>query len=417
MILCLSVIVGCSQKELGSKQEDLPSDNEIEKENTTKDDPKESEQEKSEPVVKVDKIQQQIDALTLEEKIGQMLMIGFEGQSINEEIEEYLHKYHVGGFIFFERNIDTTEQIQTLIQQIKHSNQGNIPLFLSLDEEGGRVTRLPDDLKSFPNAETIGNLMDPTITHELSTLMARQMKALGFNMNNAPVLDVNSNSENPIIGPRSFGSDADTVIAHAIPFMHGHQEEGIIPVVKHFPGHGDTFVDSHKELPEVNKSLEQLQQLELSPFKEAFKQKADAVMIAHILLPKLDKQYPSSLSQKIITDLLRKQMNFDGVVITDDLTMKAITNKYEVSDAAVQSLEAGSDMLLIAHEKENIVNTFQEIKEAVLDGRIAEKRIDQSVYRILQVKEKYGLSNDNNKGENVAEIHTLIKQFLAKNLQ
>ena len=213
-------------------------------------------------------------------------------------------------------------------------------------------------------------------------------------MNFAPVLDINSNPNNPVIGNRSFGNNADLVSRLGISTMKGLQSENVIAVVKHFPGHGDTATDSHLELPRVNKTLPELEQLELLPFQQAIHDGADVVMIAHILLPEIDVNNPSSMSEAIITDLLRGQLGYDGVVITDDMTMEAITDHYDISGAAVQSVKAGSDIIMIAHDFHKVTSAIEALRRAVVNGEITEDRIDESVIRTLQLKEKYQLNNN-----------------------
>ncbi|WP_194841311.1 beta-N-acetylhexosaminidase [Salinibacillus xinjiangensis] len=361
-----------------------------------------------------DHIQQQIYSLSLDEKIGQMLMVGFMGDSYNAELEAYINQYQVGGLILFERNIKDTAQTVALLNQMKEKNQGQIPLFLSLDEEGGRVSRVPDEFSSLPAARKIGELNQPKLSYRFGQTIAQEIKSLGFNMNYAPVLDVNNNPSNPIIGERAFGTSPKEVITHGVAVMEGMRSSGVIPVVKHFPGHGDTSKDSHLSLPTIHKDLSELHKVELKPFKAAIKADVDAIMIAHLLLPKLDSKKPSSLSKPIITELLRNQLNYNGLVITDDLTMKAVTNQMSVSDAAVQSVKAGNDLLLIAHHKQNVVETFQKLKQAVLSGEISESRINESVYRILKAKEKYNINNQQVEQVDVDSINQKLERFLSE---
>ncbi|UZN01027.1 hypothetical protein OL548_18860 [Lysinibacillus sp. MHQ-1] len=202
----------------------------------------------------------------------------------------------------------------------------------------------------------------------MGQLLGEQLKAFGFNLDFAPVMDVNSNPNNPIIGDRSFSNKPDIVSQLGIQTMQGLESQQVIPVIKHFPGHGDTSVDSHLELPKVSKSLDDLTKLELIPFKAAIDKGVDVVMVGHILLPKIDQQYPSSMSKEIITGILRNQLGFDGVVMTDDMTMKAITNHFNIGQAAVDSVKAGNDIILIAHEFANVTAAIDALKAAVKNG-------------------------------------------------
>lgn len=332
--------------------------------------------------------------MSLNEKIGQMIFSGIEGTEITPETKRMMEKYHVGGIILLEKNILSTTQIVHLLNDLKTANASHpYPLFLGIDEEGGSVTRMPDGVKSLPSSRSIAGLNDPNLSFKVGAILGEQLNTLGFNMDFAPVLDINSNPNNPVIGDRSFGSNPTIVTSLGIQTMKGIQNEGIISVVKHFPGHGATDVDSHIELPQVDKSQTELAQFELIPFQEAISEGADAVMIAHILFPSIDASFPASLSHKVITAMLREKYGFDGVVITDDLTMNAISSHYHIGDAAVQSVKAGADILLIVHNPSFIPTVVDQLKAAVENGEISEDRIDESVERIKHLKEKYQLSD------------------------
>ncbi|MBE6044290.1 MAG: beta-N-acetylhexosaminidase [Clostridium thermopalmarium] len=353
--------------------------------------------------------------MTLDEKIGQMFIVGIDGYDLNDNSKSLIEKYKVGGFILFKDNIKNVNQLLSLINSLKVENSSNkIPLFLSVDEEGGKVTRMPDELKSLPTNKVIGKINDVDFSNKIGKTIAGEIKAFGFNMNFAPVLDINNNPKNPVIGSRSFGSNPDIVTKLGIETMKGIQSENVIPVVKHFPGHGDTSVDSHIGLPIVNNDLKRLEEFELIPFAKAIENEADAVMIAHILLPKVDEKNPSSMSKIIITDILRNSLKFNGVVITDDMTMGAITKNYNINDATIKSIKAGSDIVLICHGYDNEIGVINYVKNAVLKGEITEERIDESVYRILKLKEKYDLKDEIIKSVDVEKINNDIKSLLYK---
>ncbi len=327
--------------------------------------------------------------MTLDQKIGQMVIAGLEGTSLREADRALIRDYGVGGVIFYADNIRSAAQTKSFAAEVRAANpRGDLPLFISVDQEGGRVARLKG-VDKVPTAAAIGAKNDPAYARSIGEQLGEQLRSQGFNLDYAPVLDVNSNPDNPVIGDRSFGADANRVSKIALPVMEGLESKQIIPVVKHFPGHGDTSVDSHIALPVVNKSLAQLEKLELIPFKKAIADGADVVMIAHILLPKLDGKYPSSMSKAVITDLLRGKLGFEGVVMTDDMTMGAIAENYGLGDAAVRSVQAGSDIVLVAHGADQAIETIQAIKKAVESGQISEQRIDESAARILALKQKY----------------------------
>lgn len=363
----------------------------------------------------VSTIDEMIDQMTLEEKVGQLLVIGVEGTSFSNEMDNLIRNYHVGGVIIMGRNVATTTEMLQLINDIKKANKPNKnPLFLSVDEEGGRVSRLPIGIPKLPTSEKIGKLNDESLNYRTGVYLAKVLNEFGYNMNFAPVLDVNSNSRNPVIGDRSFGSDPTQVAQLGISTMHGMMDNGIISVVKHFPGHGDTVVDSHKALPKVETTLETLRSVELVPFQKAIEEGADVVMVAHILFPVLDPDYPSSMSKAIITGLLRDEMQFEGVVITDDLTMGAIVSNYAIPEAAVQSFIAGSDLLLVVSDYEVQLNTFNALIKAIETGVITEQRLNESVKRILTLKVKYSVSDEVREKVDVDKINEMYDKLQLK---
>ncbi|WP_313892010.1 beta-N-acetylhexosaminidase [Psychrobacillus sp.] len=355
-----------------------------------------------------------ISEMTLEEKVGQMIFAGIEGTIVSNETKEIISTQKVGGIILYQDNLDNAKQAVALVNSMKEvSKQEKFPLFIGVDQEGGRISRLPE-LQKLPTSGKIGQQNDPALAYNIGTLLGKELKAFGFNLDFAPVLDVNSNPKNPVIGNRSFGNSSEIVSSLGIQTMKGIQSENIISVVKHFPGHGDTDVDSHLELPVISKSLEDLSNLELIPFKNAMEDGADVVMIAHILLPKIDPNFPSSMSHEVITGILREQLQFEGVVITDDMTMNAILGNYTIEQAAVGAVRAGNDIVLVAHEYTNVVIAIDAIVQAVKNGEIPEERINESVNRLLLLKEKYKLNNEEIKEVNVQQLNDSIKQVLSK---
>lgn len=340
-----------------------------------------------------------IDNLSLEEKLGQMIIVGFHGYEINADFRKIIEDYKIGGVILFKRNIQNSKQLLELNNNIKIINSKNkLPLFISVDEEGGTVTRLPEGSTKFPSNEVIGKINDKNLSYEIGNVIGTELKAFGFNMDFAPVLDIYSNPENTVIGDRSFGNNPEIVSTLGIATMKGFQNTMVIPVVKHFPGHGDTKIDSHIGLPIVNFHKERLDKFELIPFKNAINEEADVVMAAHIVFPQIDNtNKPATLSKNILTDILRDELNFQGVVITDDFEMGAITNNYEIKDAAVESIKAGADIILVCHTAEKQIEILERLKEAVHSGEISIERIDESVRRIIKLKEKYDLNNEPNK--------------------
>jgi beta-N-acetylhexosaminidase len=373
-----------------------------------------SNQEAIEPTIKeIDVIQNKVDAMSLDEKIGQLLVVGFDGYAMNDNINNLIKDNKVGGVILFSKNVENSNQLFSLTNSIKTMNaQNKIPLFISVDEEGGRVSRMPSEIKKLPTNKVIGKRNDGDFSYNIGKIIGEELKTFGFNMDFAPVLDINSNPNNPVIGDRSFGNNIDIINKLGIKTMEGMVSSNIIPVAKHFPGHGDTSVDSHVGLPVVNKNLMQLNDFELIPFNEAIKNNVDAIMVSHILLNKIDADFPASMSKVIITDILRENLKFQGVVITDDMTMGAIIKYYDIGDASVKSINAGSDLILVCHGYDNELKVINSLKLAVQNKIITEDRLNESVYRILRLKEKYNINNNKVSTPNVDEINNKIEAIL-----
>lgn len=345
-----------------------------------------------------DPIAEQMAAMTLEEKVGQLFIAGFYGTEDGDYVDSLIRDYKVGGLIFFGRNVGTAEELVSLVNDLRAKNGDYIPLFFSVDQEGGTVERLPDEVSPLEDAYTYGQSGSSEVGYTLGQVLARECAAFGFNLDFAPSLDIWSNPENTVIGTRAFGTTAEAVEAVGPWVAYGLMDGGVIPVVKHFPGHGDTATDSHVGLPTVSKTVDELLTSELIPFQSAIAGRegegVPAVMVAHILMTAIDQEHPASLSRAVVTGLLREQMGFNGVVFTDDLTMGAITENYGLDEAAVLALEAGCDVLLVCHNEGDLALARQAVLDAVASGRLTEERIDQSVYRILSLKQAYGLTNN-----------------------
>ena len=344
-------------------------------------------------IKKIDKMEEKIHSMSLDDKIGQLFIVGFDGQLINDEIINLVKNEKVGGLIYFSRNIIDSNQIVNLNNEIK-SIENDIPLFISIDEEGGIVSRVPEEYAKIPSSGYIGEFNDENLSYNVGRIIAKELKGLGFNMDFAPVLDINSNPNNTVIGERALGNNSDIVSRLGIKTMEGLRDGGIISVVKHFPGHGDTDIDSHYGLPIVTKTLEELNGLEFIPFKNAIDNGADVVMVSSIILSYVESEYPATMSRKVINDILRESLNFEGVIATDDMTMAAITNNYNLTDAVIKSIDAGSDLVLVCHGYEEILNSISAVKEAVINNILSEDKINKSVYRLLKLKEKYSIKND-----------------------
>jgi len=328
--------------------------------------------------------------MSIDEKIGQLIIGGYDNIA---EILPVICENKLGGVILYKKNIRSVSQTIRDINTLKESNRLNkIPIFISIDQEGGKVSRLPEEMGIYESALSIGNRNDPAYAFNFGSKTAKTLKQLGFNLNFAPIMDIYSNPQNTIIADRSFGITPERVSRIGLQVLKGLGSENIISTVKHFPGHGDTETDSHLALPVVNKSLAELNNFEFKPFVEAIQNDVDMIMIAHIVLSKVDF-LPSSLSSEVVTNILRKQLGYKGVIITDDITMGAITENYTISEAAVKAVNAGCDIVFVAQGTRNSVLVLNSLKSALQNGQLTEQRLDESVYRILSLKLKHGLKD------------------------
>ena len=343
---------------------------------------------------KENRIEEQLKEMSLEEKIGQMLIVSYEGTSVTEELFSLLNQVKPGGFILFSNNFSDYEQTQKLIADIKSTSE--IPMFISIDQEGGRVQRIKNlsdqEVTIIPPMYEIGLTRDEDFAYQVGKVIGEELRVFDINMDFAPVLDIYSNPNNTVIGDRSFGTTSDIVSTMAISLASGLQDTGVISVYKHFPGHGDTLEDSHDTLPIVTKTKEELMNFELIPFIQAIENGAEAIMVGHIAVPSITKDNtPATLSKVLIQGLLKDELGFQGLVITDGLNMKSLTNLYSQEEIYINAILAGADILLMP---EFSLNTIKIIKNAVLNGEISEERIDDAVTKILTLKHEK-LSNDN----------------------
>lgn len=383
VVICTTIILfcGCSIISKGSKYNSKINieDNSIEENN--------SKEEFGEDESQVDLIQDKIDSMSLEEKVGQMFIVGFDGFEVDDNIINLIKNKKVGGIILFSKNINTVDETKKLIENLNKLNGENkVKLFMSVDEEGGVVSRIPKEMGHFESARDVGATGDLNYAFEHGKAIGETIKSLGFNLDFAPVLDVNSNPNNPVIGIRSFSDDPEIVKKMGTEVYKGLKSTGVLGVGKHFPGHGDTAVDSHVGVPVINKSLEELKKLELIPFKYAIDNGFEMIMVGHLYLPQLDKDYVASISKNIVTKLLREELGFNGVVVTDDMIMEGVKGKYPTNESAIKAIEAGNDLIIVSAGIQDQNSAIDGVIEAVRSGVISEKRINESVYRILKLK-------------------------------
>ncbi|MDX2052097.1 MAG: beta-N-acetylhexosaminidase [Polyangiaceae bacterium] len=286
---------------------------------------------------------------TAEALCGRLLLVGFPGVSLAPALRSRIRDGKVGGVILFRRNVENVPQVHALCQELAEAASND--LFIGVDQEGGRVARLPSPVLTLPPARTLGK-GSVELTQDAGALLGADLAGLGFNLNFAPVFDVDSNPNNPVIGDRAFAEEPARVAAFASAFARGLQSSGVAACAKHFPGHGDTHQDSHLELPLVQRSDSELRELEISPFVAAIGAGVASMMTAHVVYPALDPEHPATLSSAILTQILRRELGFGGVIFSDDLEMNAITRAMNVEDAAVSAIVAGCDALLICHSEE-----------------------------------------------------------------
>ncbi|MBP8864788.1 MAG: beta-N-acetylhexosaminidase [Anaerolineae bacterium] len=336
--------------------------------------------------------------MTLEEKLGQVMVIGFDGLTPEPALLEMLRNYHVGGVILFARNVDSPRQVAELTHALQRAalESGHPGLLIAIDQEGGRVARLTENkgFTEFPGAMALAATGDVENARRVAQALAAEMRAVGINTDFAPDLDVNNNPANPVIGIRSFGSDPARVAACGVAFLEGLQAEGVLAFGKHFPGHGDTGVDSHVSLPVVPHDRARLEAVEFVPFKAAMAADVAGIMSAHVTFPAIDATpgLPATLSPKVLTGLLRDEMGYGGLLVTDSLEMGALAQSgYPVPLAAATALEAGADLLLFNRDHALHRAAFEELRARVLDGRISETRLNEAVRRVLQAKARFGL--------------------------
>ena len=322
------------------------------------------------------------------EHIGQLFMIGFEGTTVSAELRAFLKEYQPGGVILFARNLESISQIVELTNDLQRCNPHS-PLLISIDQEGGRVSRLPKDFTIFPACDVVGRCQSSELAYAVAATTAKELLAVGINMNMSPVLDVNSNPSNPVIGDRAFGTTPDVVSELGLATIRGLQDHRVVACAKHFPGHGDTNADSHLELPVVGAPRERLEQTEFPPFRRAIEQGVPTMMTAHVLYRALDADRPATLSPTIIQKFLREELHYDGVVLTDDLEMHAIIDHYGIEDATVQAILAGCDMPLICKDRNREIAAMNAVQRAIECGEISIERLERSLARIRRVKERF----------------------------
>lgn len=326
--------------------------------------------------------------LSLKRAVGQLFIVGFEGTTLPIPLLGALTKGDVGGVILFARNFESREQIMRLTQEI-HAIPSPYPIWIGVDQEGGKVQRIGENFGSekIPSAAAIGKTT-PENAYDVASKNARDLKNLGFDINFAPVLDIHTNPENPIIADRAYGTTPEDVVKFAIPTMNGLRDHGIIPCGKHFPGHGDTDKDSHTDLPIVSHDIERLNRVEFQPFKAAIEAHIPMLMTAHIVMRGLGEQFPATLSPSVLS-LLRNALHFDGIIVSDDLEMDAIIDRFSTIKAVELGLKAGVDAFLICKSQYLWLNLSKQIRAEVENDELMQKRIFEAARRVLKLKSQH----------------------------
>lgn len=330
------------------------------------------------------KVEYLLSEMTLEEKIAQMMIVYYAGNEADDTLVEIISNVKPGGFILFGNNISTYEKTKNFVDILQKNSE--IPMIISMDQEGGTVQRMlslsEPEATNIPSMYDLGATEDQALAYDVGKVMAEEMRTIGVNVVFGPVVDIYSNENNTVIGTRSFGRSSELVSKMATSLARGMEDNGVIATYKHFPGHGDTAVDSHVALPIINKSLEELENEELVPFKAAIENDAKIVMIGHIAVPEITgDDTPASLSKAVVTDLLKDKMGFDGLVVTDALNMGALTGNYTTDEIYKMAIEAGVDLLLMPSGSKAAIESIKKW--------VSEERIDESVRKILTFKYTY----------------------------
>ena len=330
-----------------------------------------------------EKVDQIVESMSQTEKLLQMVMIGIQGTKVDDDSLYMLNQYHIGGVILFDRNMDSPEQVKQLTSDLQAQSNEKVPLFIGIDEEGGDVVRMAEKLTPPPSQKEIGATGDIEQAKTWAIKTAKSLKDMGINVNFAPVADVGSNDK------RSYSADANTVIDFVRAATKGYQQENIIYSLKHFPGIGKGRVDSHVDSSSIDVAKEVLMAEDILPFKTIIDENElndYFILVSHLKYPALDEEYPASLSSKIMTDLLRNELGYKGIIITDDMEMGAVANHNDFRSIGVNAVKAGADIVLVCHEYEHQQEVYLGLLDAVNSGEISQERIDESVKRIIKVK-------------------------------
>ena len=336
-----------------------------------------------------------IEELSIEEKVGQMIMIGLDTSNVMDKIDDLILKYKIGGVLLYKKNYKNYSELLELVNYIKKINSANkIPIFIAIDQEGGRVNRMPEDFEKLPSAYKLAQFSDgqkEDLVKQSGEITGEMLNKIGINMNFAPVLDIKRFDDKHAIGDRAYSNNLDIISKYGIEYMKELQNKNVISVIKHFPGHGVTYKDSHFILPIIKNKMCELEKEDMIPFGNAIKEGADTLLISHLLIKGETQKMPASMSRRFITKYIRKKYHYKGLIITDDMRMKGVKIVYGKNNPVKKAFYAGNDIILMKYgEDEKLIETIvKEIKKSSLK----EARVNRSVRRILKMKEKYHISD------------------------
>ncbi len=351
-----------------------------------------------------------MSSTNLRRSAAQLLTVGFFDQFLSDSLKKLLDE-GVAGVVLFARNIDNPEQVAGLIHDIK--SYAGRPLYVGLDQEGGLVQRLRTGFTRVPPMRAVGSIADVDLARRVGALLGRELRAVGVDVNYAPILDIDTNPDNPIIGNRSFSRDAELVGRLGVAVGRGLESEGVASCGKHFPGHGDTAQDSHQELPRLAHSIVRLREVELVPFRAWVEAKLASVMTAHVIFEPLDPKYPATMSRTVLHGILREEMGYDGLIITDDIEMKSIADHYGYEEAAIRGVNAGVDNFLCCHTAQVALDVMEYVSQAVSSGRVKEERLVDANRRVKDFVDKWAkpaTQGDFTQLDN-SEAQSLIKEI------
>lgn len=355
---------------------------------------------------------QDLKNMSIDEKIAQMLMVDLDKKEPEDKLLKIIKADKISGIVLYSKCYEDYEVMLELINKIKTANQENkTPLFISVDQEGGRVNRIPEPIHNLKSAYRFANLKDIEVLKRTGHIIGKILRESGINLNYAPVLDIKRFPDDHPIGNRCYGENKEDSAKYGIQVMNAISNEQVIPVVKHFPGHGATTKDSHRFLPRITAPVEELEKEDMYPFEEAIKNGCEAVMVGHLIVENIDRTEPASLSKKLISKYLVEKNNYKGLIVTDDLKMWGIKLKYRPEVAVYKAIQAGNDLILIGANTKKVRGIIRYISRKIKNGNLSIERIEYSVEKILRIKEKYNINDEIVRGTDIENVNKEIDEL------